>query len=189
MKENKNYLWSLLLLVLVAALYRIVPGRPVGFAPQWAMAVFAGAVIKDRTWAFLFPVISMFLSDLLFQVLYLRGVSAYPGFYEGQWQNYALFALLVVTGFMIKRLNVYQIVLASFASTTLYFLLSNFIVWAGWSGTRGWNRPKTWDGLLFCYQDGIPFYKTSLEATAVFSIVLFGSYYLIQRRKVGLAKA
>jgi hypothetical protein len=69
MKINKTILWSLVLLVLVAALYRIIPGRQFGFAPQWAMAVFAGAVIKDKKWAFLLPVLSMFLSDLIYQVL------------------------------------------------------------------------------------------------------------------------
>ncbi len=169
MKSSKNIIWSFLLLVFIAALYRILPGRPFGFAPQWAMAVFAGAVIKDKRWAFIIPVLSMFVSDLLYQGLYLGGLTNMPGFYEGQWQNYLLFTLLVFVGLAIKKLNFFQIVTASVAAPTLYFLVSNFLVWASNGTTRGLDRPKTFDGLLLCYSDGIPFYRMSILATLVFS--------------------
>lgn len=185
MKPNRSILFSLVLLVIVAALYRIIPDRPMGFAPQMAMAIFAGAVVKDKKWALILPVLSMFLSDLLYQVLYLNGASAISGFYEGQWQNYLLFALLVTIGFLIKKINVTNIFLASLAAPTVYFLLSNFVLWAGSAGTRGYGRPKTWDGLILCFNDGLPFYKTSVLATLVFSTVLFGAYFLLKK---GVAK-
>jgi hypothetical protein len=186
MNPSKNIIWSFLLLVIVAALYRIIPGRPFGFAPQWAMAVFAGAVIKDKKWAFIMPVLSMFVSDLLYQVLYLGGISNMPGFYEGQWQNYLLFTLLVLVGVAIKKLNVLQIGAASVIAPTLYFLVSNFLVWASNGAIRGLDRPKTFNGLLLCYSDGIPFYKMSILATLVFSTILFGSYILARNyRAVG----
>ena len=180
MKSSKNIIWSFLLLVFIAALYRILPGRPFGFAPQWAMAVFAGAVIKDKRWAFIIPVLSMFVSDLLYQGLYLGGLTNMPGFYEGQWQNYLLFTLLVFVGLSIKKLNLFQIVTASVAAPTLYFLVSNFLVWASNGTTRGLDRPKTFDGLLLCYADGLPFYRNSIGATLVFSFILFGSYLFIK---------
>ena len=189
MKINKTIVWSLILLVLISALYRIIPGRPYGFAPQWAMAVFAGIVIKDKKWAFLIPVLSMFLSDLIYQVSYNAGLSAIPGFYEGQWQNYVLFGLLAGTGMLVKKPNVQNIVVASLVAPTVYFILSNLILWAGWSGTRGLGRPKTWEGLMLCYGDAIPFYRTSLLATLVFSAVLFGTYYFIRKNSVSSAAA
>lgn len=189
MKLNKTIIWSLILLVAVAALYRIIPGRPYGFAPQWAMALFAGAIIKDKKWALIIPVLSMFISDLLYQILYNAGLSNMPGFYEGQWQNYVLFGLLAFIGFLIRKLNVLNILIASLAAPTVYFILSNLILWAGWTGTRGLGRPKTWSGLLLCYNDALPFYWTSLAATVVFSGVLFGSYYLINRNAVKMANA
>jgi hypothetical protein len=180
MKSNNKIVWSFLLLVLIAALYRIIPGRPYGFAPQWAMAVFAGAVIKDKKWALIIPVLSMFISDLLYQVLYIGGVTNMQGFYEGQWQNYILFTLLVFVGFAIKKLNVLQIAIASLAAPTLYFIISNFLVWASNGTTRGLDRPKTFNGLMLCYSDGIPFYKTSILATLVFSAILFGTFIFIR---------
>jgi len=180
MKSTRNIVWYFLLLVVICALYRIIPGRPFGFAPQWAMALFAGAVIKDRKWAFIIPVLSMFVSDLLYQVLYSAGISSIPGFYEGQWQNYLLFTLLVFVGFAIRKINMLQVIVASVAAPTLYFLVSNFLVWASNGTTRGLDRPKTFDGLMLCYADGIPFYRMSIIATLVFSAILFGSYFFIR---------
>jgi hypothetical protein len=185
MKTSKNLVLSFLLMVLIAALYRIIPGRPYGFAPQWAIAVFAGAVIKDKKWAFIIPVLSMFISDLLYQVLYVGGLTSIQGFYEGQWQNYLLFALLVIVGFAIKKLNIFQITAASFTAPTLYFLISNFLVWVSNGANRGLGRPKTLNGLMLCYSDGIPFYQMSILATLIFSGILFGGYYFIQKNQEG----
>src|SRR5258706_210449 len=124
MKITKSVILSLVLLTLVAALYRVFPNRPLGFAPQYAMAIFGGAIfVKNKKWAFVLPLLSMFLSDLLYQVLYLRGLSTTPGFYTGQWQNYVLFGLLTVIGFFIKKINVPNVLAASIASPTVYFIL------------------------------------------------------------------
>jgi len=180
MKLSKSIIWSFILLTIVAALYRVIPGRPYGFAPQWAMAVFAGAVIKDKKFALIIPVLSMFFSDMLYQILYASGLSTIQGFYEGQWQNYVLFGLMTFVGFMVKKVNVINVISASLIAPTLYFILSNFVLWAG-TGTRGLGRPKTWSGLIQCYNDALPFYRTSLIATLVFSGIFFGTYYLISR--------
>ena len=182
MNSKRSIIVSLILLILVSALYRVFPNRPWGFAPQIAMSVFGGAIfIKDKKWAFALPIISMFLGDLLFQVLYYKGLSVMPGFYFGQWQNYLIFASLTIIGFFIKKINVLNVLIAAIASPTVYFLLSNFIVWAGIAGTRGYGRPKTFSGLLQCYNDGLPFYPGSLYATVFFSAILFGGYFLIKK--------
>lgn len=187
MKSSKSLLLAFVLLVVVAALYRIIPSRPFGFAPQIAMALFGGAIIKDKKWAFALPIFSMFLSDLLYHGLYTAGMTITPGFYNGQLTNYFLFALMTVIGFFIRKVNVIQVGLASLVAPTVYFLLSNFAVWV-FGG--GWGHPKTLDGLLLTYKDGIPFYQGGLYATVVFSIVLFGGYYLLkgkETKKVELA--
>lgn len=182
MQNKKSIIISLVLLILVCSLYRVFPNRPWGFAPQIAMAIFGGAIfIKDKKWAFALPIISMFISDGIYQFLYIRGLSTVEGFYQGQWQNYLLIAALTAIGFFIKKINVVNIFIASVIAPTLYFLVSNFIVWAGVAGTRGLGRPKTFSGLIQCYNDGLPFYPGSIYATVFFSVVLFGGYYLIQK--------
>ena len=182
MKRNKSVLLAFGLLILACSLYRAWPDRPFGFAPQWAMAVFAGAVIKNKKWAFLLPLISMLISDTLYQILYNNGISQIWGFYGGQWLNYLLFASLTVFGFLIaNRINVKNVLAASLAAPSAFFLISNFTVWARGGG---YHRPKTFEGLMQCYGDGVPFYQMSLLATPFFCAVLFGVYYLVNQKAV-----
>lgn len=178
MKLNKSVLLSFGLLILAASLYRIMPNRPFGFAPQWAMAVFAGAVIADKRWAFVLPVLSMFISDTLYQLLYQNGGSQIWGFYQGQVENYILWTLLTIFGVMIRRITWTRIIVASLAAPSAYFLLSNYLVWA--SGTGGYQRAS----LIEAYADGIPFFQMSLIATPLFSIVLFGAYFILRKRSI-----
>ena len=158
-----------------------MPDRPYGFAPQIAMAIFGGAIIKDKKFAFLLPLLSMFISDTLYEILYRNGVGNMRGFYEGQLTNYIIFGLMTFFGFFIKNFNIGKIALASLAAPTAYFLLSNFMIWISHSPYAGLQRPKTLNGLLLCLGDGLPFYPWSLAATLVFSAILFGSYFLIAR--------
>lgn len=189
MKITKNVITGFILLIIIASLYRIMPGRPWGFAPQLAMAIFGGAIIKDKKFAFILPLLSMFISDALYEVLYRNGVGNIQGFYEGQLTNYILFGLMVFFGFLIRNFNVGRIALASIAAPTAYFFLSNFMIWASSSPLAGLGRPKTFNGLLLTLGDGLPFYAWSIAATVIFSAILFGSYYLITRPSLPTASA
>jgi hypothetical protein len=176
MNVNKNLIITLVLMIVVAALYRVIPARPMGFAPHLAMALFGGAVIKDRKLAFAFPIFSMFVSDIVYHLLYINGLSAISGFYEGQFTNYLLFAGMTAVGMLMRKVNVQHIILFSLIICTAFFLLSNFFVWNAGSG---WGRPHTFAGLMLSYEDGLPFYRNSVFATLLFSGVLFGAWKLI----------
>ena len=173
MKENKSLLLAFGLLIVVGSVFRVA-----GFAPQIAMAIFGAAVIKDKRLAFLLPLVSMFLSDVLYEVLFRNGYAPYGGFYEGQISNYILLAGITLVGFWARNLNWSRIAAATIAAPTIYFLASNFVVWFGGGGLQ---RPRTFDGLLMCYNDAIPFFRSSLMYTIVFSAILFGGYFLVQR--------
>ncbi len=175
--KKSAYIPVLVSLVLVSALYRLIPGRPWGFAPQIAMALFSGSVVKDKKLSFLLPLVSMFLSDLLFQALYHFGLSDMQGFYDGQWVNYILFTGLTIVGWFINEKNVLHIAAGALVAPVLYFLLSNGATWAAGAG---FHRPHTWEGLVQCMGDGVPFFKGSLYATAAFSALLFGGYALLK---------
>ena len=178
MRINKTLVAIFALMFIVASVYRVWDDRPLGFAPQIAIAIFAGAVVKDKRWAVLIPLLSMFLADLLFQVLFSLNLSVMAGFYEGQLLNYLLFGSMVVFGFMARKFNWLKIAGAAIAAPTTYFIISNFLVWIGGGG---YFRPKTWDGLMMCYADALPFYRGSLAATFFFSAVFFGTYFLVQK--------
>ena len=150
-----------------------------GFAPQIAMAIFGGAVISNKKLSFVLPLLSMFISDVLYEVLFIYGYTPYGGFYAGQITNYILIGLVTFVGFWVKGLNWGRIVAGSIAGTTVYFILSNFFVW--FSGTGGYARPQTFDGMIMTFVDAIPFYRNALASTLVFSVILFGGYHLLPR--------
>lgn len=181
MKLNRSVLFVFTLLVVVSSVYRVWDGRPWGFVPQMAMPLFAGAVVRNKKLAFVLPLLSMFVSDVLYEVLYRNGLSEIKGFYGGQLGNYILFGVLTFIGFWMRNLSVARIAAGSLIAPTVYFLLSNFQVWLGGGGL---NRPKTWEGLLQCYTDGLPFYQGYILGTAFFSLVFFGAYFLFARKAV-----
>jgi hypothetical protein len=181
MKFNKQFIYTLLALVVIAALYRIIPNRPLGFAPQIAIALFAGSVMKDKKYSFALPLLSMLISDVLYHI---NGLTEIKGFYSGQWLNYLLFAGLTVFGFYINKSKALQIAAGSLAAPTAYFLVSNFLVWMGGGG---FQHPKTFGGLMQTYIDGIPFYTGSIAATIVFAALLFGGYAVFSQKKPATA--
>ena len=191
MKSTKSLLLSFLLLIIVASLYRVWDGRPFGFAPQIAMAIFGGAVIRDRRMALLLPLLSMLISDVLYQVLYLNGVTSIRGFYEGQWVNYLLFAGLTCFGFLMRKVNALNVLGFSIGGSVLFFLASNFTVWISGGGL---GRPLNFEGLMLCYGDALAFYRdyglingfagNFVFGDLFFSAVLFGAWYLIGKPAV-----
>jgi hypothetical protein len=94
-----------------------------------------------------------------------------------------LFGSLTIIGFYIQPGKIASIAKGVIAAPTAFFIVSNFITWAG---NGGYQRGMTFSGLMQTYIDGIPFYNNSLVATAVFSLFLFGTYHLLISK---LAKA
>jgi hypothetical protein len=179
MKHNKSLFLAFGLLIIIGSVFRAA-----GFAPQIAMAVFGAAVIRDKKLAFILPLLSMLLSDVFIEILYRNGLMNYGGFYsgqtffDGQVLNYILLAGLTLVGFWARNLNWGRIAVATISAPVIYFLLSNLFVWIG---SAGYSRPHTFSGLLLCYEDALPFLRTSLMYTVMFSAVLFGGYFLLQR--------
>ena len=147
-----------ILILLLLILYRIIPGRPMGFSPQIAIALFCGSIFMDKKIAFLIPLMCMFISDILYQVLYTYNLSTIQGFYDGQILNYALLTSLVFFGFYLKKNPIISII----SAPTAYFIVSNFLVYISNGGLHRTN-------IIQCYVDAIPFYAMSLLSTALFS--------------------
>jgi hypothetical protein len=188
MKLNRSTIIVFLLILISAALYRIIPNRPFGFAPQMSMALLGGAVIKDKKWAFILPVLSLFISDLIFYGLNAAGLTDMLGFYDGQWAIYLAFILITAFGFLMKRISVLNVAAFSVAGSVIFFLISNFITW---KVGQGFARPQTFEGLMLCYGDGIAFYRqfglingfagNFILGDLIWSFILFGSYSLITK--------
>lgn len=182
MKIEKSVIASFVLLVIIASLYRIMPERPMGFAPQIAMALFSGSIISNKKYAFLMPLFSMLFSDIIYEVLFAFKLSSLQGFYNGQWVNYLLILSITVIGFAVNKNKWGHIFAGSVAGVLFFFLTSNFSVWAG--GGLGLNNlpyPKSSAGLAACMAAGLPFLKTSFIATFLFSGIFFGGYQAMSK--------
>ena len=194
MKLSKNTVIVFIILIVVAAIYRVFPGRPAGFTPQMALALFGGAMIMEKKCAFLLPLVSLFLSDLLYQGLYAAGLTDIPGFYGGQVLVYVSFILVTLFGFLMKNINWKSVVGFSFSGSIIFFLSSNFFVWLGGGGL---NRPKTFEGLMMCYGDALAFYRdygvihgfagNFVLGDLFFTGLLFGTYILAKKTTPSVA--
>lgn len=154
----------LVIFILAAGAARLVP-HPPNFAPIGAMALFGGACFADKRWALAAPLLAMFLSDVVL------------GFHGLLPVVYGSFALIVCLGFLLRRRRrLLPIAGAVLASSALFFILTNFGVWA-----LGSWYPKTWEGLMACYVAALPFLRNTLLGDAVYSAALFGGLALAER--------
>ena len=178
MRQNTTLVLIAIGMIVAAALSRIA-FYPLNFSPVIAMALFAGAVIKEKRLAFALPLLAMFLSDLLFELTNIA-----PGFWGwGQLIGYGVLALITVFGFNLKKINVKNVAGFSIASSLLFFFLSNSSVWIFAGGTYA----RSFSGWMDCLAAGIPFLKNGLAADLVYSAVFFGGYVLL--RKFAFKKA
>jgi hypothetical protein len=175
----------LVLLIAAASLYRVFDNRMWGFAPQIAMALFGGMAIRNKTWAFALPLFSLFISDVIYQILYTKGLTTIQGFYDGQWMNYLVLGSVTLVGFLFKKVSIRNVILGALVAPVYFFVVSNFMVWLG-IGTVLY--PRTWTGLVDCYTQALPFFKGSLLSTFFFSAIFFGVYYLVNRQPAKKAK-
>jgi len=160
-------------MILAAAASRLIP-HPPNFAPIGAMALFGGACFADRRVAFLVPLAAMFVSDLAIGAL--SGDLAL-GLHRLIPAVYGSFALIVCLGLWLrKRRTFVPIAGAAIVGSVLFFVLTNFGVWA-----LGTWYPKTWEGLVACYVAAIPFFHNTLLGDAVYSTALFGGLALAEK--------
>ena len=136
--------------------------------PLIAVCLLAGYVLP-RKWAIGVPLVAMFISDLSL------------GFYHlpVMLTVYGSLAAMTFIGSWIKEIKPHKVLAASLASSTFFFLTTNFAVWA--SGT--WY-PKTAAGLMLAYEMGIPFFRNMALGDLIFTGVMFGAWVLVQKIEV-----
>ncbi|GBU23671.1 hypothetical protein R83H12_00287 [Fibrobacteria bacterium R8-3-H12] len=170
-------------MILLAALSRLVP-HPHNFSPIGGMALFGAAYFAKRQWAFVVPIVSMWISDLaLNNIVYGEYFDHFVWFYNGSMFTYGAFALIALLGiFSLKKVQIHNLALSALGASVIFFIVSNFGVW--FSGTM---YPKDLSGLVACYVAGIPFFKNTILGDLFYSAVLFGFFELSVRKVPRLA--
>jgi hypothetical protein len=146
--------------VALAAASRLVK-HPFNFTPIAAMGIFAGCYFGKK-WGFLIPLAAMAVSDY------------FIGFYDWQIMASVYFGIAAAYGIgwlLKKRRKWYDIAAASIASSILFFIITNFSVWAFFN----WY-PHTIDGLVSCFTLAVPFFRNTLIGDVVYTGALFGAF-------------
>ncbi len=164
----------LYLYILVAVLLRILP-HPWNVTPLGAMFLFSGATFRSKRDSLLVPLAALLVSD--YAVIRFLYHGAYPWFSPYTWTGFLLFGL--IGWWLRKKLTASRVIGASFVGSTVFFLVSNFGVWAGWG-----MYPRTFAGLVQCYVAGLPFFRNTLLGDLIYSALMFGSYVWIRHRQL-----
>lgn len=189
MKNHKQSATNSLLIVWFlagAALLRLtMTGYLPNISPVAAMALFGGAYFSNKRLALLLPVSVMFLTDIALEFAFQMGWREYAGFHATMPYVYLGFLLTVVIGmFLRNNVRILTLAGAGLLSSTLFFIISNFGVWASAN-----FYPHTLDGLITCYVAAVPFFHYSIAGDLFFIAVLFGAYAFVQSRNTSSVAA
>ena len=155
-------------IIIILALSRIMP-HPPNFTPVIAVAIMSAYFFRNIYLAFSIILISMLMTD------------AFIGFYDNIIFVYlSLFLIISVFYKFSAKINLKNLFIFSFLGSIIFFLVSNFGVWALGSHAAG-NIPyeKNLIGLVECYFLAIPFFGNTLISTILFaySAYLANFYY------------
>ena len=149
---------------------------PWNFSPIMVLCLFAGAHFGRRELACLCPLLILLVSDALIGLL---SGSIHNAFYPNTPIVYGAFVAGTCIGFLLRgKRTAWRIGGSALAAQILFFLVTNFGVWAG----TGMYTPDV-SGLLTCYIAALPFFRNSLIALAVFTPIAFSHWALLPELK------
>ena len=145
-------------LILILALARLIP-HPPNFTPIIAVAIMSGYFFKNVKLSFLTLIVAMFVSDL------------FIGFYENVIFVYASLLLITFVFYKIaNKINFKNLFIYGFIGSLIFFIVSNFGVWAlGSPGVQDIAYDKSLNGLIECYILAIPFFGNTFLSTVIFA--------------------
>jgi hypothetical protein len=135
------------------------------FVPLGAVSLYAGARLPRR-WAWVVPVVSMVISDVILDYGHHR-----PVFELTRWTIYATFAAVTLLGPIANwpKFGRWLLPVLALGGSVLFFITSNLATWA-----EGLLYPLTMQGLILCYYNAIFFYRNTIAADLLGTALLFG---------------
>ena len=171
LNSSFSYLVILAALIALGVAGRLLP-HPPNFTPMAAIALFAGFIFIKRYMAVVAVISTMLLCD------YFAFGSLSASWFGSKSMFVVYIALLfpvVFKNFLQKKLGVLRIFGAALASSSVFFLATNFAVWA-----FSPMYEKTLEGLVLCYTMAIPFFQNTVAGDLIWSGAIFGAYFALR---------
>jgi len=159
-------------LILLLAFSRFIP-HPPNFTPIVAVAIMSGYFFKNINLSYIVLLISMLLADV------------FIGFYKHMFFVYLSLFLITFIFFKISdKVNSKNLFIFGFLGSLIFFLVSNFGVWASGVISPITSLPyeKNINGLINCYFLAIPFFTKTLISTIFFSYIAYFLKYSFNRK-------
>jgi hypothetical protein len=176
----------LLLFIIATAVLRIASfsgwGPLTVFTPIGAIALFGGAYFRGNVKPYAFPLLTLFISDLVlsFTILsqFRQGL-----LYSGWYWTYAAFALMAIAGkLIIRNITIKNIAIATVIATLIHWLISDI-------GACVVENKMTFAFYLQRLVTAIPYEWRFFGGTAIFSAIMFGLFEWLQRKYTSLKPA
>jgi hypothetical protein len=167
----------LFLIILIIAIIRVLNNFSTGitplanYSPLAAMALFGGAYFKGNIKPLAFPLMAIFISDIiLFATVYKQYGNGF--LYSGWVWVYAAFLLIAWSGkLIIKKVNLQSVFIAIIVGVLIHWIVTDLGVWIGST-----KYPQNLTGFAACLNAAIPFELRLLIATIIYSVIMFGSF-------------
>jgi hypothetical protein len=178
----------LLLIIVVTAALRLASfsgwGPLTVFTPIGAMALFGGAYFSGNIKPFAFPLLTLFISDVVLTFTLFSDSEYRDGLlYNGWVWTYGAFALMTIAGKLIIRdITIKNIVIAVVVSTLIHWLVSDI-------GACIVEKQFTFSLYTQRLITAIPYEWRFLGGTAIYSAILFGLFEWLQTKYTSLKPA
>ena len=164
-------------MMVLAAFTRLIPHWP-NFTAVLAVALFGGAKFKNAALAVIIPLVIMLITDLSYSTIHYGSTDVVVGFHSLMPLVYICIAITSLIGIYVgKKSSAGFIIGGSIIASTLFFLVTNAGVW--------YHSPmfaQNAQGLISCYDLGLPFYRNEVIGDLFFNTILFGVFALASKR-------
>jgi len=147
------------------------------FSPVGAMAIFGGAYFNKRWKAFVFPLLMLFISDVVLHLTvfkkYGNGI-LYGGWY---WVYGAFMVITIVSRLILTKITIRRFIVSVIICVIIHWVVTDIGVWIG--STR---YPQTFNGFVICLENAIPYEWRFLAGTLLYGIALFATFEWTKRR-------
>ena len=158
-------------IIMLAVSTRLV-AHPYNFTPVLAFSLLAGVYSKNK-FGILVPLSIWLISD------YFLGSYSYISYLS-------ILVVYLIGYYFINNYKMKNIILGSIVGSFMFFLISNFLVWCGDLGSYIPGNLNSYEdnfaGIFKCYIRGLPFFRSSLLSTILFSGIIHTAYLLLNER-------